>query len=161
MDLTRIAGLEVLTAHTLLSAIGLDRSRWQTEQHVASWLGWCPDHQRSGGTVRARGTRPVVHRAADALRRAAPHLRHRQRALGAHERRLRARLGAPTAITAMAHQLARLVSRLRTCGQQDVDKGMEHDDARFRQPRLQWLPRQARALHRQLVPNQPVRSAVS
>ena len=39
VDVTRIDGLEVLTAQTLLAEIGLDMSRWKTEQHVASWLG--------------------------------------------------------------------------------------------------------------------------
>jgi transposase len=161
VDLTRIDGLEVLTAQTLISEIGLDMRRWKTEKHFASWLGLCPDNQMSGGKVLARGTRPVVHRAADALRLAAPNLLHSQSALGANYRRLRARLGAPKAITAMAHKLARLVYRMLKFGQQYVDKGMEHYEARFRQQRLQWLQRQARELNLQLVPNQPVRSAVS
>jgi hypothetical protein len=103
----------------------------------------------------------VVNRAADALRLAAQHLLHSQSALGATYRRLRARLGAPTAITAMAHTLARLVYRLRNFGQPYMDTGRQHDDARFRQPRRQWLQRQARELNLQLVPHQPVPSVVS
>jgi len=161
VDVTRLDGLAGLTAHPRLAAIGLDLSRWKTEHHVASWRGGCPDHRLSGGHVRPRGTRDVVNRAADALRRAAQHLLHRPSALGANDRRLRARLGAPTALTAMAHTRARLVYRRRTCGPHYVDKSLEHDDARCRQPRLQWLPRQARAVTRQLVPNPPVPSAVS
>ena len=39
VDLTRIDGIEVLTAQTLIAEIGLDLSRWKTEQHFASWLG--------------------------------------------------------------------------------------------------------------------------
>ena len=108
-----------------------------------------------------RGTRDVVNRAADALRLSAQHLLHSKRALGAHDRRLRACLGAPNAITAMAHTLARLVYRMLTCGQQYVDNGMEHDEARFRQHRLQCLQCQPRALNLPLVPNQPVPSPVS
>ena len=161
VDLTRSDGIEVLTAQTLMAAIGLDMSRWKSEKHFASWLGFCPDHRISGGKVLTRGTRDVVNRAADALRLAAHNLLHSKSALGAHYRRLRARLGAPTAITAMAPTLARLVYRLRKFGQQYVDKGMEHDEARFRQQRLQWLQRQARELNLQLVPNQPVPSPVS
>jgi transposase len=154
VDLTRIDGIEVLTAQTLMSEIGLDMSRWNTEQHFASWLGLCPDNRISGGNVRTRGTRDVVNRAADALRLSAQHRLHSQSALGANYRRLRARLGAPKAITAMAHTLARLVYRMLTCGQQYVDKGMEHDEARFRHQRLQWLQRQAREFNLQLVPTQ-------
>ena len=103
--------------------------------------------------MRTRGTRDVVNRAADALRLAAQHRLHRNSALGANDRRLRARLGAPNAITAMAHTRARLVYRRLTCGQPYVDKGMEHDEARFRQQRLQWLQRRAHALNLQLVPS--------
>jgi transposase len=161
VDLTRIDGLEGLTAPTLIAELGLDMSRWKTEKHFASWLGFCPDNRISGGNGLTRGTRDVVTRAADALRLAAQHLLHRNSALGANYRRLRARLGAPKAITAMAHKLARLVYRMRKFGQQDVDNGLEQYEARFRQPRLQWLQRQARELTLQRVPNQPVPSAVS
>ena len=153
VDLTRIDGIEVLTAQTLISEIGLDMNRWKTEQHFASWLGLCPDNRISGGKVLTRGTRDVVNRAADALRLAAQNLLHSKSALGANYRRLRARLGAPKAITAMAHKLARLVYRMLKFGQQYVDKGMEHYEARCRQQRLQWLQRQARELNLQLVPN--------
>ncbi len=103
----------------------------------------------------------MVNRAAEALRLAAHNRLPSQRALGAHDRRLRARLGAPKAITARAHTRARLVYRLRKFGPPYVDNGMEHDDARFRQHRLQWLQRQAREVNLQLVPNQPVPSPVS
>lgn len=144
VDLTRIDGIEVLTAQTLMSEIGLDMSRWNTETHFASWLGLCPDNRISGGNVRTRGTRNVVNRAADALRLSAQNRLHSKSALGANYRRLRARLGAPKAITAMAHKLARLDYRMLTCGQHYVDKGMEHYEARFRHQRLQWLQRQAR-----------------
>jgi hypothetical protein len=161
VDVTRIDGLEGLTAPPRIAAIGLDMRRWKTETHGASGLGCCPDHRSRGGTGLTGGTRPVVPRAADALRLAAPPRRPSHSALGAHDRRLRARLGAPTAITAMAHTRARLVYRRRNVGPPDVDTGMAHDDARFRQPRLQWLQRQARAWPLHLVPNQPVRSAVS
>jgi len=161
VDLTRSDGIEVLTAPTLMAEIGLEMSRWKNEKPFASWLGVCPDNRISGGKVLTRGTRDVVNRAADALRLAAQNLLHSKSALGATYRRLRARLGAPKAITARAHKLARLVYRMLKFGQQYVDKGLEHDEARFRQQQLQWLQRQARELNLQLVPNQPVPSAVS
>lgn len=114
VDFTRSDGSEVLTTQTLLAEIGRDMNRGKTETHFASWLGFCPDNRISGGNVLTRGTRPVVHRAADALRRAAQSLLHRKSALGANSRCLRTRLGAPKAGTAMAHTLARLVYRRLT-----------------------------------------------
>ncbi|HEX9580528.1 MAG TPA: transposase [Gemmatimonadales bacterium] len=160
-DVTRIDGIAVLTAQPRMAEIGLAMRRWKTEQHLAAWRGVWPDHRISGGKGLTRGTRDVGNRAADALRLAAQHLLHRQRALGANDRRLRARRGAPQAITALAHPRARLVYRLRKCGPPYRDKGRPHDAARFRQQRLPWLPRQAREVTLQLVPNQPVPSGVS
>src|SRR5260370_14519149 len=46
-------------------------------------------------------------------------------------RRLRRKLGAPKAITAMAHKLGRLVYRMLKFGQASVNKGMEHYEAKF------------------------------
>ncbi len=152
VDLTRIDGLNVLTAQTLVSEIGLDMSSWQTEKQFASWLGLCPDHRISGGKVLTRRTRRVVNRAATALRLAACALRHSQSALGANFRRLRARLGAPKAITAMAHKLARLVYRMVKYGRQYVDKGLEYYEAKYREQRRKWLAKQAKELNLQLVP---------
>ena len=93
VDLTRIDGIDVMVAQTLLSEVGLDMSRWKTESHFASWLGLCPDNRSSGDKVLSRGTRRVVNRAATALRQAA-NTRMRSRSyLGAQYRRLRASEG--------------------------------------------------------------------
>ncbi len=72
-----------------------------------------------------RSTRPVVHRVRTALPLAAYSLERSLSALGAKYRRLKRRLGAPKAITAMAHHLARLIWRLVHEGQDDVEKSME------------------------------------
>jgi len=56
--------------------------------------------------------RPGAHRVAVALRLAARTVQQARTALGAFSRRMRSRLGAPKAIPATAHKLARLVYRL-------------------------------------------------
>ena len=66
----------------------------------------------------------MINRAATALRMAANTLCRSPSYLGAQYRRLRTRLGAPKAITAMAHRLARLVYHMLKFGQQYVDKGI-------------------------------------
>ena len=68
VDLTRIDGVDVIVAQTVVSEVGLDMGRWKTEAHFASWLGLCPDNRISGDKVLARGTRHVLNRAATALR---------------------------------------------------------------------------------------------
>src|SRR5262249_46966450 len=45
VDLTRIDGIDVSVAQTVISEVGLDMSRWQDEHHFASWLGLCPDNR--------------------------------------------------------------------------------------------------------------------
>ena len=87
VDLTRIDGIDVMVAQTILSEVGLDMSRWKTEAHFASWLGLCPDNRISGDRVLGRSTRHVVNRAATALRMAATTLLNSKSYLGAQYRR--------------------------------------------------------------------------
>ena len=146
VDLTRIDGIEVMVAQTVLSEVGLDMGRWKTEAHFSSWLGLCPDNRISGDRVLRRGTRRVINRAATALRMAATTLIRSQSYLGAQYRRLRTKLGAPKAITAMAHRLARLVYRLLKYGQTYVDKGAAYYEQRNRQKQIQFLRKKAEQL---------------
>jgi transposase len=151
VDLTAIDGIGALTAQVVLSEVGTDMKPWPSEKHFASWLGLCPDHRISGGKVLARSTRPVVNRARHALRMAAYTLEHSQSALGAKYRRLKHRLGAPKAIVAMAHHLARLIYRMIKFGQDYIDKGKAAYEAKYREHRLRWLEKQAKELNLKLV----------
>src|ERR1700738_2854485 len=155
VDLTRIDGIDVMVAQTLLSEVGMDMSRWNTEAHFSSWLGLCPDNRISGDRVLRRGTRRVINRAATALRMAANTLIRSRSYLGAQYRRLRSKLGAPKAITAMAHRLARLVYRMLKYGQQYVDKGAEYYERRNRQQQIEFLRKKAARLGLQLSPAYP------
>jgi transposase len=154
VDLTRIDGIDVMGSQTILSEIGLDMGRWKNEAHFASWLGLCPDNRTSGDKVLRRGTRQVVNRAALALRIAANSLLRSQSYLGAQYRRLRTRLGAPKAITGMAHRLARLVYRMLKYGQQFVDKGMDYYQQKYQNQQIQLLQKRAAKLGLQLLPAQ-------
>ena len=151
VDLTRIDEIDVMVAETLISEVGLDMSRWKPESHFASWLGLCPDNRITGDRVVARGTRRVVNRAATALRQAANTLIRSRSYLGAQYRRFRTKLGAPKAVTAMAHRLARLVYRMLKYGQAYVDKGTEYYEERFRQQQIQLLRKRAAKLGLQLA----------
>jgi transposase len=155
VDLTRIDGIDVMVAQTVLSEVGLDMNKWKTEAHFASWLGLCPNNRISGDKVLGRGTRGVINRAATALRMAATTLLRSRSYLGAQYRRLRTRLGAPKAITAMAHRLARLVYRMLKYGQQYLDKGTEFYEHRYRQQQIQFLTKQAAKLGLRIAPAGP------
>jgi transposase len=146
VDLTRIDGIDVGVAQTVISEVGLDMSRWQSEHHFASWLGLCPDNRITGGKVIRRGTRRVINRAATALRIAATTLLRSQSYLGAQFRRFRNKLGAPKAITAMAHKLAVLVYRMLRWGHEYVDKGLEYYEDRHREQQIRFLKKRAASL---------------
>jgi transposase len=154
VDLTRIDGIDVMVAQTLVTEVGLDMTRWETEAHFASWLGLCPDNRTSGDKVLKRGTRRVINRAATALRMAAVTLMRSHTYLGAQYRRLRTKLGAPKAITAMAHRLARLVYRMLKYGQQYVDKGADYYEQRHRRQQIEFLRKKAMKLGFQITPVQ-------
>jgi hypothetical protein len=81
--------------------------------------------------------------------------------LGAKYRRLRSRLGAPKAVTAIAHHLACLIYRMIRFGHEYVAKGIEQYEAKYRKQQLQWLKKRAAELNMQLVECQTVKAAVA
>ena len=151
VDLTQIEGIDARTAFTLISEQGLDMSAFPTEKHFASHLGLCPNHRITGGRIKRRATRKNPCRAATALRIAAQTLRRSPSALGAFYRRMHARLGAPKAITATAHKLAKLIYRLLKHGQDYVRQGQEDYERRFREQQLKRLRKQAKRLGCELI----------
>ena len=146
VDLTRIDGIDVGVAQTVISEVGLDMCRWKSEGHFASWLGLCPNNKTSGDRVLGRATRRVANRATTALRIAATTLLKSRSYLGAQYRRLRTRLGAPKAITAIAHKLAVLVYRMLKYGHEYVDRGMQYYEVKHREQQIQLLKKKAAKL---------------
>jgi transposase len=151
IDWTQINGIDVLTAQTVIAEAGADLSAFPSEKQFASWLGLCPTNEQSGGKILNRRTRKVVNRATVAFRNAALTLLRSQSYLGAQYRRLRTRLGAPKAITAMARKLACLFYRLIKHGQPYVDKGTEYYEAKYREQQIRSLAKRAQKLGLQLV----------
>ncbi len=151
IDWAQVNGIDVLTAQTVVTEAGPDLSAFPSEKQFTSWLGLVPTNERSGGKILNRSTRKVKNRAATAFRNAASTLLRSQSYLGAQYRRLRTRLGAPKAITAMARKLACLFYRLIRHGQQYVDKGTEYYEARYREQQIRALARKAQKLGVQLV----------
>jgi transposase len=109
VDLTTIPGISVLHVQTILAELGDGISKFRSAGAFSSWMGLCPDNDISGGKVLWAGTRKVKNRVAVTLRMAAQSLQKSESALGAFYRRMRTRPGAPKAITAAAHKLARVI----------------------------------------------------
>jgi transposase len=151
VDLTSIDSVNGLTAQTVIAEVGYDMSRWETEGRFVSWLNLAPNNKISGGKVIGRDKRKVVNRAGQALRQAASTLLRSQTYLGAQYRRLRAKLGAPKAVKAMASKLARIIYRLLKHGQQYVDKGSQFYEQKYREQQIKILTKKAAGLGLQLV----------
>jgi len=154
VDLTAIDGIDSLTAQTIVSEVGFDLSMFPSEKHFSSWLALSPENRITGGKVRMRRTRKSGNRVATALRLAAQSLHSSKSALGAFFRRVRARKGAPKAVTATARKLACLVYRMLRYGMEYTDLGQQQYQQRYQEHQHLLLQKRAAALGYQLTPLQ-------
>jgi transposase len=152
VDVTEVPGLGTGHVAGLLFHLGTDLAAFPSAAHFANWLGLCPNPQISGGRVLKRGTRNVKHPVATIFRLAAQVLHHSDSFLGAYYRRMRAKLGAPKAITATAHKLARIYYHLVTTKQAYDESVFAKNEAREAQRRVERLKREASALGFDLSP---------
>jgi transposase len=154
VDLTIIDGIGPHATLQLISEIGTDMSPWETEKHFCSWLTLCPGVNKTGGRKKSRSgkTRPSANRAARVLRVCAQSLLRANCALGAFGRRIKGRLGAPKAVTAVAHKLAKIVYGMLKYGKPYVDQGVEYYETRYRERTLTNLRRRAAGLGFALQP---------
>ena len=149
--LYRMTGVDGFTALKVISEVGTDMTKWPSAKHFASWLGLSPNNRITGGRVMSSKTKPSASRAAAALRLAANALHRSDSALGAFLRRKKAHLGAPKAITATAHKLARLIYTMLRYGQEYVDAGAEYYEKQYQDHALCTAKRRAAQLGYQLV----------
>lgn len=152
VDLTRINGLGLAAVKKILTEIGPDLSRFPTVKHFCSWLGLCPGTKISGGKVLSAKTKRSVNRVRQALKVAAMSLWHCDSALGAFYRRLCARMDKPSANTAVAHKLARMVYFMLTRGEEFVDQGQQRYEQQQLERSVAALKRRATALGFAITP---------
>lgn len=153
-DLTTIPGIDANTAMKILSEIGTDMTQWPNAKAFASWLGLSPGNKISGGKLLSSRTKPTDNRAAQALRMAAASLYRSKTAIGAFFRRLRARLGAPKAITAAAHKLARILYRMLSSGTNYWEVGENYYEKQYEARVVASLTKRAQELGYILTPAQ-------
>lgn len=151
VDLTRVEGIDAMTAFSVVSETGMDMTRFPSEKAFSSWMHLCPNNRITGGRVHSRRVRPGVNRAGQALKVAAQSLHHSKSALGAYFRRMKARLGPQKAIVATAHKLARLIYRLLKYGEAYVAQSEAQYQQLTRERALQQLTRRAQHLGFALV----------
>jgi hypothetical protein len=151
VDLTQIVGLNTPTVLSIISEVGLDMSRWPTSKHFASWLGLSPGSKISGGKNFSSKTKPSANRAAHTFRMAAYSLHRSQTAIGAFLRRKKAQLGAPKAITATAHKIARIFYEMLKNRTEYKDLGVDYYQNRYKERTLRNIKRKAKMFGLELV----------
>ena len=161
VDLTAIEGIDEIHALTLVSELGCDFTKWPTVKQFASWLGLCPCWKKTGGKVQSSRTRRGKGRAAHAFRLAAWGLMRSTSYLGAYLRRQRSRLGAPKAITATAHKLARIVYNLMRFGEAYMKRTEQEYAEQVRERLEKQLQRRAKELGYELRKVEPAVEAAA
>jgi transposase len=151
VNLMAIPGLNLLSVLMLLGEIGTDMSRWRSARAFCSWLGLSPGTKISGGKVLSRRTRKVVNRASTILRMAAVVAGRTDTWIGRFYRRIRARKGAPKAVTATARKLACLVYHLLKYREEYAVLDTTSYERTARAHRLRYLQKAAKVMGFQLV----------
>jgi len=151
VDLTAVPSINVATTLVLFTEIGTDWSRFPSASRFASWLTACPDNETSGDKVLRRRTRRASQRLKRALRIAAQSLRQSKTALGEKFRRLRAHLGTPKALTAMAHALARILWYMVTHKTPYDESIFAENERKYQERRRKRVLKEARALGLQIT----------
>jgi transposase len=153
VDLTDVPGISAITAHTILMEVGPDVSRFRSASAFASWLGLCPEKKVSGGKLLSTRSRKVKNRAAIALRLGAHCLCRARNYLGEFYRKMKWRLGAPEAVTATAHKLARIIYHMLSTREPYCEGVLAKCDQQVNIRAQIRLRKQAAALGFQLTPN--------
>lgn len=152
VDLTQISSIAVETAQIIFAEVGPDFSKFSSASAFASWLTLSPNNQISGGKILRTTTNRNKSRARTALRMAAQSLHHSKSFLGDCYRRMRAKLGAPKAITALAHKIARIIYHCVTTGQEFDETTLTRHHTHYRKRQETKLLATARKLGYSLIP---------
>jgi transposase len=152
VDFTAIDGLSALAVSIIISEVGFDYTAFPTEKHFASWLGLSPNNRITGGKIKKTSTKRVFNRAANMFRLAAQSLANSRCAIGAFYRRLRSRLGAPKAITATAHKLARIFYAMWKTKSTYNDVGADYYEKQYKERLIHNIKRKAKEFGFKLVP---------
>ena len=152
IDLFELPGFATDTVLTLFTEVGANLTKFRSAAAFASWLCLCPNNDITGGKVQRAKTRRTKSRLAAALRQSAYSLANAKSFYGDLYRRLRAKFGAPKAVTAVANRLARLLYHLVTTGQEFDESKFAAAESRHKDRQLSSLRRKATRLGFTLVP---------
>jgi transposase len=150
-DLTQIDGINSMTAWVFFSEVGTDLSKFPSKEKFSKWLALSPNNKITGDKIKSSKTLKSKNRLAISLRLSAQSLWRSQSFLGDYYRRMRARQGAPKAITSTAHKLARIIYHL-VKHRKKIDESVFSYENKLHKKRLETrIRKQAKILGFELV----------
>jgi transposase len=135
-----IPGLSQLSAHVIVSEIGIDMSRFETAGHLVSWAGLCPRNDESAGKRRSNRMRkgaPWLKTTLIQCAWAAARKNHCY--LQTQYLRLRSRRGAKKAIGAVAASMLTAIYHMIKNGTLYQDLGANHFDLHAKNAQIKRL----------------------
>ena len=140
VDLLEIDGIGFDFVLTLLSEVGMDLKQFPSAKHFVSWLCLCPNKKVSGGKVLSSKTRKNKQRLRLAFKQAAVAVaKKRDNPLSAFYRRMAARHGKGTAVTATARKLAIIVYNMLVKGQPYQPEDLEKYQQKVRKQKIKHI----------------------
>ncbi len=143
VDVTKIEGIDEISALEIISVTGLDMNKWPSAEHFASWLNLSPGPKRSGGKIIGHEKRFTNNKATQAFRMAAQSMWQNKGSLGHLYRRLSAQKGSKKANKAIARKLA-VVFYQMVKNKTEYDKNkLQTNTERQRSKRISFLQKEA------------------
>ena len=131
----------------MLSEVGMDLSAFPTAKQFVSWMCLCPNKKVTGGKVISSRTGKNKSRLKQAFKQAAIGLaKKRNNPLSHYYRRMAARHGKGTAITATARKLAIVVYNMLAKGQPYQPQQLEEYQQKVRDQKIKQIQRTIKKL---------------
>lgn len=124
-DMTAITGLQPNTVLQIIAEVGTDMSKFPSCNHFASYLGFVPRNQITGGEIISTKTDRVKSSAAQAFKKVVPSISRGKSALAAFYRRVVPRIGTGKAIVAVSRKLAIIFYNTLVHGSEYIEFGQE------------------------------------
>ena len=146
VDVTKIFGINELSALAIVSEVGTDMSKWKTSGHFTSWLGSAPNTKISGGKIISSKIMRKKHHAGQAFRMAAQGLTNSKGPMAEFYKRIKAKAGPGKAIIATARKLAVIWYNMIANQQAFNPKLLEDYQHKHKEKQINYLKRKLQSL---------------
>lgn len=146
VDATQIVGISDICCMEIMSEVGLDMTKWKTQNHFTSWLGLAPNTKKSGGKIISSRVPKKKHHAGQAFRIAANSLYNSKSPLGDYYRRIKSKAGAGKATVATARKLAIIYYNMVLKKEAFNPQSLSDFDKKYKEKKINQLKRRLQIL---------------